>query len=308
MGKRKGAIVDGVLLFDKPAGLTSNGSLQRVRHLFGAAKAGHTGTLDPMATGLLPVTFGEATKFSQLLLDADKRYLAELCLGTETDSGDAEGAIIGRREVCVDDADIEAALSGFRGAIAQVPPMYSALKRGGRPLYELAREGITVEREARQVTIYALNVVGRSATSLSLDVACSKGTYIRSLAMDLGRRLGCGAHLTGLRRVSIAGLDVAQAVSLEALEACEQDERLGLLRPVDSLAQVFPAVELDDTVAKALLMGQNVACDSTQAGCSYRVYGQGRFLGLGLAPESGRLLPRRLIATTMLEITRTKRI
>ena len=201
-------VVDGVLLLDKSQGVSSNGALQTARRLLNAAKAGHTGTLDPMASGLLPLTFGEATKFSQMLLDADKVYEAVVQLGVDTDSGDADGAVIATRPVAVDRAALEAVLTRFRGEIEQVPPMYSALKRDGKALYEYAREGIELEREARRVTIHALELLDFAGERFAIRVHCSKGTYIRSLAMDIGAALGCGAHLCALRRTAIGAFEL----------------------------------------------------------------------------------------------------
>ena len=243
-----------MLLLDKPQGLSSNTALQTARRLFNAAKAGHTGTLDPMATGLLPLTFGEATKFSQMLLDADKTYEAVVQLGVETDSGDAEGSVVATHPVAVDLAQLEAVLARFRGEIEQVPPMYSALKRNGKALYEYARAGIEVEREARRVTIHALDLLDFGGDRFTVRVACSKGTYIRSLAMDIGAALGCGAHLSALRRTRIGPFDVADAVSLDTLEACAAEARVGLLASADTLVAVYPELQLDGEQARGLLV------------------------------------------------------
>lgn len=218
--------VDGVLLLDKPIGLTSNDALQKARRLFSAAKGGHTGTLDPLATGLLPLCFGEATKFSADLLDADKTYEAIIKLGVTTDSGDAEGQVISTATVNVSEADIVSVLPQFTGDIQQIPPMHSALKRNGRPLYELARQGIEVERAPRAVTIHAIDLLAFSGDTLTLRVACSKGTYIRVLAADIGAALGCGAHLIGLRRTVVGDLDLANAVTLAELEALDENSTL----------------------------------------------------------------------------------
>ncbi len=287
--------VDGVLLLDKPTGITSNAALQTARRLFNAAKAGHTGTLDPLATGLLPLCFGEATKFAGQLLDADKEYQAELQLGITTDSGDADGKVLERRTVAAARADVEALLPRLSGAVLQVPPMHSALKRDGRPLYEYARAGIEVERQARPVTIHALELTGFAGDSLSLRVACSKGTYVRTLAEDIGRLLGCGAHLSALRRTRLGSLGVDAAVTLEQLERTAADDRPALLRPVDSLLGDLPAVRLDDQPTRLFLHGQAVACDVLPAG-RVRVFAGARFLGLGEADGHGRLQPKRLVA------------
>ncbi len=216
MGKSRGERVNGVLLLDKPGGMTSNAALQAVRRLLNAAKAGHTGTLDPMATGLLPLTFGEATKFSADLLNADKSYRATLQLGITTSTGDADGEVIDRRDVAVSSAQLDATLSRFIGDVEQVPPMHSALKRDGQPLYKLAREGAEVERTPRRITVHRLTLVEQCDDSVVVDVDCSKGTYVRVLAEDIGRVLGCGAHLTALRRTRAGRLSVDDAATLSA--------------------------------------------------------------------------------------------
>ena len=290
-------IVDGVLLLDKPQGMSSNGALQAARRLLNAAKAGHTGTLDPMASGLLPLTFGEATKFSQMLLDADKTYEAVVQLGVETDSGDAEGSVVATHAVAVDLAQLEAVLARFRGEIEQVPPMYSALKRNGKALYEYARAGIEVEREARRVTIHALDLLDFGADRFTIRVACSKGTYIRSLAMDIGAALGCGAHLCALRRTHIGPFDVTDAVSLGALEACAAEARDGLLASADALVAVYPELRLDGEQARGLLQGRVLPLGRAGAEGLVRVYGPKGFLGLGQWQDGGKLVARRLIAT-----------
>lgn len=284
--------IDGVLLLDKPLGLSSNDALQKARRLFSAAKAGHTGTLDPLATGLLPVCFGEATKFSADLLDADKTYVAEVKLGVTTDSGDAEGRITSERAVTVGESEILAALPHFSGAIQQVPPMYSALKRDGRPLYELARQGIEVERQPRSVTIHVLKLLGRQGDCLTLEVTCSKGTYIRSLAMDLGEHLGCGAHLVGLRRTQVGRLVLAGAVTLAELEACPENARQQWLQAPDALLQEFPRADLDEAQFLRFRNGNPVAWPDASG--SFRVYFAGALLGVGEAREGG-LHPKRLL-------------
>src|SRR5690606_32871827 len=250
--------VDGVLLLDKPLGLSSNDALVRARRLLGARKAGHGGTLDPLATGLLPLLFGEATKFALDSLDADKTYLAGLTLGVATDTGDAEGRVIAEREPVRDEAAVRRAVAGFVGEIDQVPPMHSALKREGRPLYELARQGVVVERPARRVTIFAIDVLRFEPPRLELRVRCSKGTYIRSLAADLGERLGCGAHLAALRRERVGSLDVADALSLEALEALSMPERRARLLPADALLSSLPRLDLDAASAGRFAQGQKL--------------------------------------------------
>ena len=296
--KRVWQRVDGVLLLDKPSGLSSNTALQKARRLFSAAKAGHTGTLDPLATGLLPLCFGEATKFSADLLEADKTYDADILFGVTTDTGDAEGEVLERREVRFGADDLDAVLARFRGAITQVPPMYSALKRDGRPLYELARQGVEVERQPRAVTIHALQLLDRSGERCRLRVTCSKGTYIRTLAEDIGAALGCGAHLEALRRIGVGALRIADAVSLEELELLDETARQARLSPVDTLLQSLPAVVLGEDLAQRFAHGNpvNVATDACSPGkCS--VYAGERLLGVGEFATGGTVSPRRLVAS-----------
>jgi tRNA pseudouridine55 synthase len=290
-------VISGVLLLDKPAGYSSNQALGRAKRLIGERKAGHTGTLDPFATGLLPICFGEATKFSSDLLDADKAYRATACLGVRTDTGDTEGQEIARREVNITGDQVEAALSHFRGVISQVPPMYSALKRNGRPLYELARQGIEVERAARIVTIHRLELVQFEANQLQFDVTCSKGTYVRTLAEDIGEVLGCGAHLVALRRTLVGSLQLSDAVTLEKLEALSLSERLEQLAPVDYLLQGLRRVDLDAVVSARFLQGQRLRLDLEDG--VYAVHGVrasgGEMSLLGTASsDNGVLRPKRL--------------
>lgn len=286
--------VDGVLLLDKPQGLSSNTALQIARRLLNAEKAGHTGTLDPMATGLLPLCFGEATKFSSELLDADKAYEATLKLGMTTTTADAEGEVLQTREVAVTQAMLEAALAKFTGPIAQVPPMYSALKRDGKPLYEYARAGVELEREARNVVIHKLELLDWQGDEVRIAVDCSKGTYIRTLAEDIGEVLGCGAHLIALRRTRIATLGLAGTVTLEQLEhAVDRD---ALLAATESLLGDLPAAHLDAAASDRLLHGQPVSMAGMSAP-RYRAYAHdGRFIGLCQLDTQGRLAPKRLIA------------
>jgi tRNA pseudouridine55 synthase len=286
--------VDGVLLLDKPTGMSSNSALQAARRLFSAAKAGHTGTLDPLASGLLPLCFGEATKFSVDLLAADKTYEAELLFGVRTDTGDADGTIVLRCPIDFGLAELEAVLPAFRGPIRQVPPMYSALKRDGRPLYELARQGIEVEREARAVVIHELRLLDFSGDRCHLRVACSKGTYIRTLAEDLGAALACAAHLTALRRVTVGPLQVSDAVTLDQLAALAEDERAAWLLAPDTLLQSLPAVYLEEEAGRRFSHGNPVYSDGGPGKC--RVYAENRLLGLGEVDETGRLQPRRVLA------------
>lgn len=287
--------VDGVLLLDKAQGMTSNDALQKARRLFSAAKGGHTGTLDPMATGLLPLCFGEATKFSADLLDADKTYEADLKLGVVTDTGDAEGQVLGTpASVDVSLADVERVLPQFTGPIKQVPPMHSALKRDGRPLYELARKGIEVPREARDVTIHAIEIMGLEGDVLRLRVSCSKGTYIRVLAADIGQVLGCGAHLCALRRTRVGDLVLERGVTLNQLEGQEESLRGDYLLPLDALLQSLPSANLTADEANRFSHGNPVALPVGLTG-KIRVYADGRLLGVGEPGPAGLLWPKRLV-------------
>lgn len=286
--------VDGVLLLDKASGMTSNDALQKARRLFSAAKGGHTGTLDPMATGLLPLCFGEATKFSADLLDADKTYEADVKLGITTDTGDAEGQVLTNAAVTTSIADVERLLPRFTGPIKQVPPMHSALKRDGRPLYELARQGIEVEREARDVTIHALDMLGLEGDVLRLRVSCSKGTYIRVLAADIGQVLGCGAHLTALRRTRVGDLVLERSVTLSQLELQDEVQRGTHLLPVDALLQSLPAVHLAAAEANRFSHGNPVTLPTGLLG-KIRVYAEGRLLGVGEPGPGSLLWPKRLV-------------
>ena len=292
--KRTWQQVDGVLLLDKPIGMTSNDALQKARRLFSAAKAGHTGTLDPLASGLLPLCFGEATKFSADLLDADKTYVATLKLGITTDSGDAEGLVLETRPVTVGEAELLAVLPRFTGPISQVPPMYSALKLNGRPLYELARKGVVVERAPRHITIHALELLAWEGDVAVLRVACSKGTYVRVLAEDIGAALGCGAHLIGLRRTVVGDLQLAEAVTLSELEALAEEERKSRLAPVDTLLQSLPVVALDSASCERFCHGNPVAAPPELSG-KCRVYGESRLLGVGEVTGDGKIWPKRLV-------------
>ena len=257
--KRKGRVVDGVLLLDKPYATTSNAALQTARRLLNAQKAGHTGTLDPLASGLLALTFGEATKFSADLLHADKTYIAGIKLGQKTTTGDLEGDFLQTRPVRVNRADIEKTLNAFRGDILQVPPMFSALKRDGKTLYDLAREGVSIERQARSVRIEKLEILEFADELLTVEVTCSKGTYIRVLAEDIGEALGCGAHLASLRRTKVGALSLEDAVTLQALETMSVDERLATLKPLDALMQTLPAVHLSENDRVRFCHGQRLA-------------------------------------------------
>ena len=297
MGQPRGDRVNGVLLLDKPVGITSNRALQTARRLLNARKAGHTGTLDPMASGLLPVMLGEATKFSADLLDADKSYRATVRLGVTTTTGDAEGEVVQRHAVDVEAGAVERALARFTGEIEQVPPMHSALKREGRPLYELAREGIEVERAARAVRIHGLRLIDHAGDTLVLDVECSKGTYVRVLAEDIGKALGCGAHLAALRRTRVGPLAIDDAVELAALEGMGLDVRRSCLRPVDELLATLPSVALDAALTERFRQGQRLAMDAQPRGGRVRVYGaDNTLLGTATVNEWGVVGPERLIS------------
>ena len=288
--------VDGVLLLDKPLGVSSNTALQMARRLFNAAKAGHTGTLDPLATGLLPLCFGEATKFAGELLHADKAYRTTLRLGITTDTADAEGAVLQRREVNVSESQLLAALDRFRGEQEQLPPMYSALKRDGKPLYEYARQGIEVERTPRRISILKLELRSFDGLDAVIDVDCSKGTYIRTLGADIGEALGCGAHLQALRRTRVAELVVSQTITLEAIESLPESARDSLLQPLDSLIATLPQVTLNAADSARMRQGQAIAW-SGRAGERLRMFSsEQHFLGLGAITEDGMLQAQRLVA------------
>jgi len=288
--------IDGILLLDKPVGITSNRALQEAKRLLNARKAGHTGSLDPLASGLLPLCFGEATKFSRFLLDADKRYLAVIKLGVSTTTYDSEGEITATRPVAAELADIECALAAFRGGIEQVPPRYSAIKIDGRRMYELARAGHEVECPSRRVTIYGLELVDRQGDELTLDIRCSKGTYVRSIAHELGEALGCGAHVARLRRLASAGFDVGQAVTLDALHALATSaQRAAMLLPGDAALDHLPAVTLSPTTAYYLRQGQTVSAPHGLPAGWVRLYEGREFLGLGEVTADGRVAPKRLL-------------
>ncbi|MDD2915547.1 MAG: tRNA pseudouridine(55) synthase TruB [Gallionella sp.] len=287
--------LDGVLLFDKSLELSSNDALQKVRRLFQAEKAGHTGTLDPLATGLLPICFGEATKFSNALLDADKTYRALLRLGQTTTTGDAEGEIVAEHPVDVGQADVDAVLAKFRGEIRQLPPMHSALKHKGKPLYEYIRKGETIERELRDVVIHELLLNSFGGNEMDITVRCSKGTYIRTLAEDIGAALGCGAHLTGLRRIAIAHLDLNDAYNWQQLEAMDGAERDACILPLETLMPDMPRLQLDDVQVKRLAQGQRLALDTGLPDGRVGLYGAQGFVGVGLL-QGRRLAPDRLLS------------
>ncbi|MBE01925.1 tRNA pseudouridine(55) synthase TruB [Marinobacter lutaoensis] len=299
--RQRGRNVNGILVIDKPQGVTSNGILQQVKRLFGAAKAGHTGALDPLATGVLPLCFGEATKFSQLMLDSDKAYVTTARLGVRTETGDSDGAVVSERPVpALTEAAVASVLDRFRGDIQQVPSMYSALKHKGRPLYEYAREGVEVERPARPVTIHELKLLALRGNELDLAVACTKGTYIRSLVEDIGEALGCGAHVTALRRTLASGYTLADAHRVEDLEAMRaRGESLdGLLLAPDTALSMFPELRLRDGALLSILNGQQVRIPGQPVEGFARLYGEHDFVGLVEAFPEGertRVVPRRLV-------------
>lgn len=301
--RRRGLPIDGVLLLDKPKGMSSNYALQKARRLYQAQKAGHTGTLDPMATGLLPVCFGEATKFSSHLLEADKVYRARIKFGQVTDTGDAEGTVIREREIPeLAQAELDAVLDRFRGEIDQVPPMYSALKHQGRPLYELARQGIEIERAVRRVTIYNMALLARHSDGIEIEVAVSKGTYIRSLAEDIGEALGCGAHLTALRRLKTGPFTGDAMLDFERLEAlADQQAREGVLLPVDILLDHLPRLDITAEMARMILRGQQAetTTGSLEVDSLARVYQGQQLLGLVRIAAEGVIAPRRLLSSAV---------
>jgi len=298
--RRQGRPISGILLLDKPLGLSSNRALQQVKRLFDARKAGHTGSLDPLADGLLPVCFGDATKLSAFLLDADKHYRFRVRLGVTTATGDTEGEVVRERSTAgVTRADIERVLPDFVGRISQLPPMYSALKHQGKRLYELAREGVEVERQPREVTIHALELVTVDLPDFELEVRCSKGTYIRSLVEDIGEALGCGAHVVELRRTGVKPYVQPEMWSIEQLEKLAESGPEALdqcLIPVDSALVHIPAVHLDEEGADKIAHGQPVAVEKRPAGSLYRLYrGEKAFIGLGMPLDDDQVTPKRLI-------------
>ena len=286
--------VDGVLLLNKPRGLSSQQAVARAKRLFAARKAGHTGTLDPMADGLLPIGFGEATKFAQFLLDSDKRYLATVQLGVTTNTGDAEGEILEERPVVVSVEAIDAVLRRCTGPQMQTPPMHSAVKVDGKPLYAYARAGLVIERKTREICIHSIQRVDFSDKLLKIRVSCSKGTYIRVLAEEIGAALGCGAHLSGLTREMAGDFELAEAVSIAALEAMDLPQRMALLLDTDAFAGSLPRLVADAEVQQRLIIGQRVPMPTATPGL-YRLYGASdAFFGVGEVAE-GILRARRLL-------------
>jgi len=302
--QRRGRPIDGILILDKPSGVTSNKALQTAKHFYYAAKAGHTGSLDPLATGVLPLCFGEATKFSQYLLDADKVYRSTFVFGVTTASGDAEGEVLEERDAStLGEAQVEAALQQFRGAIEQVPSMYSAIKKDGQPLYKLARQGIEVERAARAVTVHELRIEAfrpGEKPEVDLWIDCSKGTYVRSIAEDLGRALGCGAHVSKLRRVRAGPFSEEDCVTLATLEALKDGEAFAdmdrLLRPADTAVATLPRVVLAEAAGFYLRQGQPVMVPKAPtSGLVQLQLATGEFIGIGEILDDGRVAPRRLV-------------
>lgn len=293
--------INGILLLDKPPGITSNHALQKVKRLFQAKKAGHTGSLDPIATGMLPICFGQATKFSQFLLSSDKHYYATARLGVTTTTGDCEGEIVAKRSIeSITASAIEAVLNDFIGESEQIPPMYSALKYHGKPLYELARAGIEVEREARKINIYSLTIENWNGREAQFHVHCSKGTYVRTLIADIGERLACGAHVVGLRRSMVSMYQQAAMHTLDSLEKIASDGAAlsACLLPMESAVEGFPEVKLTTAAAFYLRTGQSVRASSSLLTNEFvRLISEDRrFLGIGMVMPDGRIKPVRLLA------------
>ena len=304
MGKRrsKGRNINGIVVLDKARGLSSNGVLQEVKRLYDANKAGHTGSLDPLATGVLPLCFGEATKVSQFLLNSDKKYRARVKLGIRTDSGDSEGRVIdSRSEFVVNRKDVEKALRNFAGEIDQIPPMHSALKVNGVPLYKLARKGETIEREPRRITIYSIELTEFAADELELEIACSKGTYIRTIADDLGQLLGCGAHIIALRRTQAGVFTEQDCVSVETLRAEKEasgfDQLDQHLIPMDEAVAHLPEVILPGITASHIKNGQAVLVRHLPEEGLVRLYEEEQFIGIGCIDDDGMVAPKRLIVS-----------
>ena len=306
MGRRRnrGRNISGVLLLDKPIGVTSNKALQEVKFLYKAAKAGHTGSLDPLATGLLPICFGEATKLSAFLLDADKHYRVKVKLGETTTTADAEGEVVERADPSgVSEAMVREVLVEFLGEQQQLPPMYSAIKHQGERLYKLARQGLEVEREPRTIHLYSLELLSFELPEFELDVHCSKGTYVRTLAEDIGKRLGCGAHVSGLRRTGVGPYDDQSMVTLEEVQAAFADQRFsdmdGWLLPLESALAEWPEVKLTPDAAFYMQQGQPILVPNAPTSGWVRLYAnQSDFLGVGQILDDGRVAPKRLMQVT----------
>ena len=304
MGRRRnrGRNVNGILLLDKPFGISSNDALQRVKYLYKAAKAGHTGSLDPLATGLLPLCFGEGTKISAFLLDADKRYRVRVRLGETTATADAEGEVVERRSTdAITEEKVHEAVESFLGEIQQLPPMYSAVKHEGERLYKLARRGLEVERKPRTITIYELHVTAFDLPEFELEVHCSKGTYIRTLAEDIGEQLGCGAHVVGLCRTAVGPFNDEDMVTIEDLQASLERDRYSLdafLKPIDCGLTNWPDVKLSDDTAYYLRLGQAVMVPKAPTRGWVRLYApDDSFIGVGYIQDDGKVAPRRLMSS-----------
>jgi tRNA pseudouridine55 synthase len=300
-GRSNGRKINGIFLLNKPIGISSNQALQRVKRLFNAAKAGHTGSLDPLATGMLPICFGEATKFSQYLLDSDKRYQVQGLLGIKTETADAEGAAIATAEVNVSESDLLAVMENYRGNIEQIPSMYSAIKVDGQPLYKLAREGITIERKSRPVTIHELELLSFDTPYAEMDVYCSKGTYIRNLIEDIGDDLNCGAHVTRLHRSQVGPYQSENMLSIEQLEALLEESGMDALDdtllPVYSSVAHWPEVILDTSLAFYVQQGQPIqVADAPEKGGVRLMTDKAEFLGIGEINEDGLVAPKRLVS------------
>ena len=291
--------IDGVFLLNKPLGFSSNQALKKIQWLVNAKKAGHTGTLDPMASGLLPICIGEATKFSHRLLEANKTYIATIQLGVTTTTGDQEGEVVNQKDVVLKPNQLEETLQKFTGDITQTPPMFSALKFEGKPLYEYARQGIEIERKSRQVTIYDITLNKIEESIVILEVSCSKGTYIRTLAEDIGHALGCGAYLKGLERTQTGNFQLSDALTIEAIEAMSMASREKTLLPVDALLEGLSSIKLTLTETEAIKKGQAIDFNGKNDN-ELRLYGvSGQFLGVGQPDLQGRLFPKRLIANIL---------
>ena len=291
--------IDGVFLLDKPLGFSSNQALKKIQWLFNAKKAGHTGTLDPMASGLLPICLGEATKFSHRLLDANKSYIAIIHLGVTTSTGDQEGEVVSEKKVALNEAQLKDTLKKFIGDMTQIPPMYSALKFAGKPLYEYAREGIEIERKSRLIKIYDIKLISIEESIITIEVDCSKGTYIRTLAEDIGKTLGCGAHLKGLTRTQTGNFKLSDALTIEALEAMSMPSREKILLPTDALLEGLSSIKLTIAQTEAIKKGQSIDFIS-EKDKEVRLYSaSGQFVGVGQSDLQGRLFPKRLIANIL---------
>jgi tRNA pseudouridine55 synthase len=301
MNKKHFRNIDGILLLDKPIGITSNAALQKVKDIYKAAKAGHTGSLDPLATGMLPICFGEATKFSQFLLEADKAYTVTAKLGVETETGDMEGKIVTEKPVeKFSKSDLTKTLNSFVGKIEQLPSMYSAIKHNGEPLYKLARKGITVERQKRAITVYSLELLDFGKDFFSIKVHCSKGTYIRTLVEDIGKAMGAGAHVTTLRRLSVANFKESELVTMEQLETLVKSglsENLDkLILPLEVMLSNYPILQIPENLAFYLRQGQPIIIPKAPTtGLVMLKLSSGRFLGVGEILDDGKVAPKRLV-------------